>query len=190
MKTLWTEVSIKLDQQKTLTDSLIIQMTQLKYRSRLNKIYIPEVAGTIVCFMAIVYLLANFEKLNSGYILAGTIATILIMLVLPILSLRAICKMRAVNIAKDSYKDMLTAYTKSRIGFMQVQKASLFFTPVMMLSCIPIANKLMHIPAITNGQIILYIGFIPVYIIAVRWVYKCYDKSTTKMGELLKELGE
>ncbi len=34
MKLLWADVSIKLEKQKILTDSLIIQMTEVKYRNQ------------------------------------------------------------------------------------------------------------------------------------------------------------
>jgi hypothetical protein len=74
---------------------------------------------------------------------------------------------------------------------MQVQKASFFISPVIMLTCIPIINKLMDKPTTLNGgQIILFIGFLPLYVIFVRWVYRCYDKTTLKMEDMLKELGE
>ena len=50
MKTLWGEMSIEIEKQKKLTDSLIIKMTQADYRNKISKILIPESIGAIICF--------------------------------------------------------------------------------------------------------------------------------------------
>ena len=50
MKFLWEEMSGKIEQQKKLTDSLIIKMTKSDYKNKLMKIFIPEMIGSLICF--------------------------------------------------------------------------------------------------------------------------------------------
>ena len=92
MKTLWGEMSIEIEKQKKLTDSLIIKMTQADYRNKISKILIPEAIGALVCFAGILFILINIQKLNNWYLLVCGITSALILFVLPLLSLKAVLR--------------------------------------------------------------------------------------------------
>ena len=61
----WQEMSKEIEKQKILTDKLIIDMTQKKYKNKLNSISIPETIGTVICFAAAIYIFINFSHLGS-----------------------------------------------------------------------------------------------------------------------------
>ena len=62
MKGLWKNMSEELDRQKLLTDKMVVEMTQQKYRDKLSQISLPETVGTIVCFGMAAYALFNFRQ--------------------------------------------------------------------------------------------------------------------------------
>lgn len=192
MQLLWTELSSKLEKQQALTDSLIIKMTETNYRNRLNKIYVPEIIGSLVCLAGVMYLLANFQKLNSGYLLACTLILTSLLIALPALSLNAICKMRSLNISAGNYKDILTEFSKRRLRFMGVQKISFFLSPLIMITMLPVIGQLKHIPAFLNaGKLgIWYLACLCFFVVFAMPVYKHYRKVTRKMEDVLKELEE
>src|SRR5450432_1999534 len=121
MKTLWGEMSIEIEKQKKLTDALIIKMTQADYRNKISKILIPEAIGALVCFAGVLYILINFQKLNTWYLSVCGVISVLILLLLPILSIKAIYNIRTINISGNNYKQSLLEYSKSKIQFVFVQ---------------------------------------------------------------------
>jgi len=65
MKTLWEEMSQKVEKQQLVTDQIIMDMTQQKYTSKFSKIFLYESLGTVICFAMAVYILFNIEKLDT-----------------------------------------------------------------------------------------------------------------------------
>ena len=100
MKTLWNSMSEDINKQKILTDKLIIQMTQQQYNNKLRKISIPELAGTFVCFAAVLYIAINFYKLETWLQISCGILSILFLVLAPIISLKFISKIKKINIER------------------------------------------------------------------------------------------
>ena len=63
----WQEMSKEIEKQKILTDKLIIDMTEKKYKNKLKSISIPETIGTVICFAAAIYIFINFSLLDTWY---------------------------------------------------------------------------------------------------------------------------
>ena len=190
MKTLWGEMSIELGKQKKLTDSLIIKMTQADYRNKISKILIPEAIGALVCFAGILFVLINFQKLNTWYLLICGIISVLILLLLPLLSLKAVCKIRSLNILDNNYKQSLLEYSKGKIQFVFVQKLSFYLGSILMLVILPVMGQLiggMDFFTETRLWIWYTIGF-PFFYWFAKWVFKSYTKLTDDAENILKEL--
>jgi hypothetical protein len=66
LKNTWDNQSNK-EEQQNLTSKLIDQMTQEKYNSKINKIAYPEIIGSLICLIAIIYIGINFYKLDSNF---------------------------------------------------------------------------------------------------------------------------
>ncbi|MDB5136406.1 MAG: hypothetical protein JWP37_3009 [Mucilaginibacter sp.] len=190
MKTLWEEMSIEIDKQKKLTDSLIIKMTQTNYRNKVNKILIPEAIGALVCFAGIMFIVINFQKLNTWYLLVCGIVAALILFILPILSIKAIRYMRSINISANNYKQSLLEYSKGKLQFVFVQKLSFYLGAILMLVVLPVMGRIIGGMDFFRETRIWYwyaIGF-PFFYWFAKWVFKSYDKSTTDAENILKEL--
>ena len=190
MKTLWGEMSIEIEKQKKLTDSLIIKMTQTKYRNKINKILISETIGALVCLTGILFILINFQKLNNMYLLVCGIISALILFLLPIISIKAIRSIRSINISDNNYKQSLLEYSKGRIQFVFVQKLSFYLGSILMLVILPVMGQLiggMDFFTETKLWIWYAIGF-PFFYLFAKWVFKSYNKLTADAENILKEL--
>ena len=117
-------------------------MTRQNTGNKISKILIPEAIGALGCFAAILFILINFQKLNTWYLLVCGIISVLILFLLPLLSIKAICKIRSLNISDNNYKQSLLEYSKGKIQFVFVQKLSFYLGAILMLVILPVMGQL------------------------------------------------
>jgi cobalamin synthase len=190
MKTLWEEMSIKLEKQKKMTDTLIIKMTKENYRNKISKILIPEMIGSLGCAAQIVFTLINFQDLNTWYLSVCGIIALVVLLLMPLLSLQSVRALRSVNISQNDYKQSLLHYSKSKKQFVLVQKINFYLGCILMIVILPVMGQLVggkDLFKVTQLWWIYAIGFIFFYAFA-RWVYKCYVTTASDAEDILKEL--
>jgi len=190
MKTLWEEMSIAVEKQKTITDSIIIKMTQTSFRNKMNRIWIPEILGSLVCLAEILYILINIQKLTPWYLLACGISAVVTLSLLILLSVKAIQKMRSVNISKINYKQSLLEYAAGKRQFVLVQKINFYLSAILLVVSLPVMGQLMggkdlfKTPGFWIWYAVLFLFFYPLS----RWLFKYYLKVTRDGEEILKEL--
>src|SRR5258705_13107893 len=190
MKILWEEMSLEIEKKNKLTDRMIIKMIQSDYRNKLQNILIPEVIGAFVCLVESLFILVNLQKLNTWYLLACGIVSVLILFLLPIMSLRAIRKIKSINIPDNNYKQSLLEYSRGKLQFVFVQKLSFCLGAVLMLSIIPVMGKLISGTDFFKTTSLWYwyaIGF-PFFYFFASWVFKRYRKTVSLAENILKEL--
>jgi len=190
MKTLWKEMSTDIEKQKVLTDSLIMKMTRANYRNKISRILIPEAIGASVCISGLLYILINIDLLNTWYLLASGIISILILALLPMLSIKAIYNFRSLNISAQNYKEILLGFTKSRLHFVFIQKLNFALGAILMLTMLPVMSRLMggRDMFIDNSLWYWYAIVFPFfYYFAIR-VFKSYIKTTADAEGILREL--
>lgn len=190
MKSLWSEMSGKMEQQKKLTDSLIIKMTKVDYRNKIMKIFIPELIGTLVCFAAVLYILISFQKLDKWYLILCGIVSVLILLLLPFFSFNAMHKIRSVNILANNYKQSLLEYSKGKQQFVFVQKLSFYFGAVLLLAVLPVMGQMIAGKDlfIESRLWLWYAIAYPFFYGFSKWVFRKYSKVTVEAENILKEL--
>jgi len=192
MKTLWTEMSAEMEKQKTITNSIVLKMTQNRYKSKLNKILVPEIAGSIVCFAGMVFTLINIEKLHPWYLLACGIATVVILFFLSWVPLKYTRRIHAVNIADKNYKQLLQEYSINKKHFVLVQKANVYLSTVLLLVILPVTGMLIggrDLFKETNLYLFYAVSFSFLYPVC-KWVFKRYSKIVTDAENMLKALEE
>jgi len=192
MKNLWQEMSAGVEKQKKLTDSLIIKMTQMNYKNKLNKILIPEAVSAPIAFGAAVFISVNIMKLNTPLLLGCGIISILISFLMPILSINSILRMRSLNVSANNYKESLLEYSKAKMHFVFIQKLSFIFGAMILVTGIPVMCQLMGKQyALKTNQIwYSYVIAFPFFLLFARWVFKYYIKSASSAGNILKELAD
>jgi hypothetical protein len=165
-------------------------MTQSNYRNKINKIFIPEAVSSLVAFAGIIYIAANFQKLQTWYLLVCGIVAVLILFLLPYLSLKSIRTMRRVNISGSNYKDALMEYSKSRLRFVFVQKLSFYLGAVLMLVILPVMGAVMGGKDLFKTTPLWYsyaIAF-PFFYAFAQWVFKHYIKIAADAENILKDI--
>ncbi|HMH22193.1 MAG TPA: hypothetical protein VK563_10465 [Puia sp.] len=190
MKSLWGEMSVELEKQKKLTDSLIIRMTKTDYRNKLNKILIPEAISSLGCFAGVAFILIDFQKLNTWYLMACGITSVLILFLLPVLSIKAIRNLRSVNISENNIRQSLLEYAQGRVQFVFVQKLSFYLGCILMLVILPVMGLLIagkDLFTATRLWLWYAVSF-PFFYGVSRWVLKCYIRTATDAENMLKEL--
>jgi hypothetical protein len=165
-------------------------MTKSNYRSKINNIRIPEMAGAFVCFAAILFIVFNFQKLDNWYLIACGIVSCLIFILLPLLSFKAIYNIQSVNISDNNYKQSLLDYAKAKMQFAFFRKLSFYLNAVLLLLILPVMGKLIDGKDlfVTTHIWMYYVIAYPFFYAFSKWVFKKYIKSTNDAENLLKEL--
>lgn len=193
MQALWSDLTNQLDHQKKLTDKIIMDMTQERYSNKFRTITTMETIGAIICFVVGIYILVNFNKLDTWYLMVCGLITILFLFSLPVLALRALHKIRNINIKDKNYKEALLDYTKAKNHLMNIQKAAIFASFIIMITTSGVFAKIW-----SNKDFFLiernswaYLSFV-VAILFVSftsyWGFRSYSKLTNSAENILKEL--
>lgn len=192
MKATWEALSQKVALQEKLTHKMIENMTNLKYQSRLNTIHYPEMIGSIICFLAGIFMILNFQAIESLLMQVFGIFSILLLFVLPIISLASLRRLRKVNVSKMSYAEAIGNYSLQKIRFQKFQKLNISMALLFLLIVTPVFMEI-------NGKeisktpyfwtfifplgIIFFIGFSV-------WVLKNYNKALKNAEQILSEIQE
>jgi hypothetical protein len=190
MKILWDEMSASIEKQKQLTDSLIIKMTQTDYKNKISKIVIPETIGSFVCIAEFIFILINFQKLNTWYLQSCGIISLVILVVLPVLSIKVINELQSVKILDSTYKEVLLEYSKSKMQFVFVQKMNFYLGAILLLTTLPVIWKLIDGKDLFI-KIDLWLWYaisFPFFYGIACWVFKRYTKTIADAKNILKEL--
>ncbi len=196
MQAVWSELSDQLETQKKLTNKMIIMMTKEKYRSKINKIAIPEILGTVICYGTIVLILANFSRLDNWYNMLSGLISMVILLILPVLSLRSIHRMKRIDIAKNSYQQTLLSYTKAKKRFQTVAKWGYYLSFVLMFAILPVSAKVLNNKDLIadSKSVWPFVVAIPLAIAFViffaKWVMRSYNSNINAAENLIKEISE
>jgi hypothetical protein len=190
MKSLWGELSGRIEQQKKLTDSLINKMTRSDYKNKIKKIFIPELIGALVCFAGALYILFSFQKMDKWYLIVCGIVSVLILFLLPVLSFNSMHRIRSVNILNNNYKESLLEYSKGKQQFVFIQKLSFYLGAILLLTVLPVMGRLIAGKDLfieTHLWLWYAVGY-PFFYGFSRWVFRKYAKTTAEAENILKEL--
>lgn len=191
MKSLWEDMSQKVGQQKVLTDQLILDITKERYENRIRSISVPETLSAFICFAAVIYLIINFNLLDIWYLQLTGVLTIIACMLLPILSLKSIKKIKAIDVSKSSYKESLVNYAKEKARFMRLQKTNFYTSFIVLIVAVISFGKIMKgIDVFTMTEKLNWLvpSGIGVLYIFSHWVLKKYKKAADAANTILKEL--
>lgn len=193
MKTLWEEMSQKVEKQQLVTDQIIMDMTQQKYTSKFSKIFLYESLGTVICFAMAIYILFNIEKLDTWYLMACGIFTLAFLFLLPLFNLWSLTRIKSLDVAAFSYKETLVRFERSKKWVLLSQRTSIYLSFILFLAVLPVFSKIFNnkdmftmdmaaFPWIFTGVVFVLLIFF------VRWGYGCYKSITTTAEKVLNEL--
>ncbi|MFH6603857.1 hypothetical protein ACEZ3G_10250 [Maribacter algicola] len=191
----WSQMSNELEQQKKLTDKIIMEMTQQRYSNKFRTISFYETIGAAICFLNAIYILVNFFKLDTWYLITCGIFTLAFLIVMPILVLRSLKKVRNLNILNRTYKETLVSYTKEKKVLLKIQQFGTYSSFILMFTTAAVFSKLFNNKDffLVDRNIWYYggIGLAVTFIFFfTKWGYKSYKNITDSAEEILKELDD
>lgn len=193
IQALWSEMSDGLEQQKKLTNEIIMNMTQERYRNKFRTISTYETIGTVICFAMAMYIMVNFGKLDTWYLMACGIFTLAFLIVLPILVLKSLRRIRNLNIIEKNYKETLVSYSKARKNLMTLQQFGIYASYILMFAASAVFSKVWSNKDffIRERNIWAYaaivVAIVFVFVVS-RWGYRSYKNITNAAENILKEL--
>ena len=192
MKGLWNEMSIEVEKQKTLTSKLIVEMTEQKFNNKLRKISIPETVGAVLCFLMALFVLVNFNKLDTWYFIISGVFTIAYLVLIPLFVLKSIGNMKRVNISENNYKQTIQDFAKSKKQFFLIQQLSQFLGVILIITSMLLSAKILNDKDLLVMGSKALIWTVPIMMIFLyffsRWGIKCYRNATMQAEDLLNEL--
>ncbi|HZH88558.1 MAG TPA: hypothetical protein VFD78_05200 [Chitinophagaceae bacterium] len=182
-----------MEKQEILTNQVIEKMTKERYANKFSKLQIYETIASIICYGSAIFLILNFEKLDSWYLILFGIITLLLLLVLPVLTLRKIGNMKKLNIAKSSYKDVLVNFQKAKESLFFTQRITLYLSIVLAIIILPVTSKIFKnidlFEAGHTNNLLIYIPILLIFLFFLsRWVFKGYRSVTNSAENILKEI--
>ncbi|MGB5820667.1 MAG: hypothetical protein WBG90_14375, partial [Saonia sp.] len=143
IKAVWSEMSDQLEKQKKLTDEIIMEMTQERYRNKFRTISTYETIGAVVCFAAALLILVNFNKLDTWYLISCGFVSLLFLVLMPMLVLKSLGRIKGLDIGKNNYKETLVRYTKAKKNLLMLQQFGMYGSFIFMFTVTPVFSKIL-----------------------------------------------
>ena len=127
MKALWSDLSDQVEEKHQLTRQQILDMMEQNYRRQVNAILIPELIGSVICFGFSGYILFNIQRLDEPLSLITGILSAIIMIILPVLSLRKLSHwVGRINITENTYQQTLNDFNRLKRIFAKIKSFQWF----------------------------------------------------------------
>jgi hypothetical protein len=173
-----------------LTSKTIDQMTLKKYNSKIKKIKYPEFIGGIVCFIGLIFIGFNFNKLDTLFFQAIGILSILLLIILPLLSFLSLTQFSPAGNLDKPYIETIKQFANQKLRFQKFQKANAFLSYLLLVDILILLPKFFSGKDITFSKSFWTFAFSFGYIFLLffsKWVKKYYSNSLMQAEELLKE---
>lgn len=190
LKNTWNSQSSNANQQN-LTSTIIDQMTQQKYTSKIKKIAYPEIIGSVICLSAAVFIGFNFYKLDTTFLQSVGILSISLLLMLPILSFLSLKQLTMTANINKPYAEALKTFATQKLRFYKLQKINITVSYLLLLTVIILLPKLFMGKDITDSKYFWTFSFCLGYIFLLffsTYVSKFYKSTLRQAEELLQEL--
>ena len=190
-KNTWDEMGNRVKEKQNLNLKIFDKMNRTKFHSSLKKILLPELLGSIVCIGFAIFIVFNFEKLDTvSFKISGAIAVLLFIL-LPTISLLSIQQLYKSADINKSYADTLKDFAVQKIKFCKLQKLNFTLSYLLLVAVILISTRLFGKNEATDNSYFFIISFGFGYIVLLsfsKWVFKKYNKTIRQTEDLLNEL--
>ncbi len=193
MKALWSEMSDQLEQQKKLTNEIIMSMTQERYTNKFKTITRYESFGALLCLAIFLFILYHINKLDTWYLMTCGVVTLLFISILPILTLRMLGHIRRFNILNKNYTEVFIEFQKAKKNLLRVQKLSVYASFIIMFCAAAVFAKIFGdkdffmIDRGPKEYVVFAFTIVFVYFFS-RWGLRSYTKITQSAEDVVKEL--
>ncbi|MFT5823444.1 MAG: hypothetical protein ACI8ZM_004705 [Crocinitomix sp.] len=143
MQRMWTEMSKSMEEQKKITEQLVIDMSKLKYKRKFDKAIFVETIGGFICLVSGIYIIINFEKFDNWHLVLCGLLAVFVSLALPFYVIQSLINMRKVSIVAGNFKEALIDFGKAKNRLNSVRKFSVFLCIILAFVILPVCGKLL-----------------------------------------------
>jgi hypothetical protein len=190
MKSLWQDLSVKVENQEKIQKELILEMTKARFTRKVDGIRIPEMLGTLISLGYAGYLIFNFGRIDLWYNQLFAVADVLFFIILPLASMSAIYQMRGLQINHLATAAMIDEFRRAKKNFWQVQQAAVWLSGVIVLTLVPVLGDIQD-KSERFMRPEFWMIYIPVALTFLfffsRYVLGKYRKITRQLEELLQD---
>jgi hypothetical protein len=142
MQSLWQNLSVKVEKQERIQKEMLLEMTQARFNRKIDHIRIPEILGALVCLGYAGYLVINFGRIDLWYNQLFAVVNVLFFIILPWASMRAVYRMRGLQIHHLATAEMLGEFRRAKQNFWQVQQIAVWLAGVIVLTLLPVLGDI------------------------------------------------
>ena len=191
LKNTWDELGNQVKGKQNFTIKIFDKMSNRKFHSKLYKIILPEILGSLICISSAFFIGFNFDKLNGAtYQIIGVIG-ILVFVMVTAISLLSLQNLNKVGDVGKPYVDTLKDFATQKIKFYKLQKLNLRLSYLQLVIVVLLLPKLFEKSGITDSKYFYIFSFSFCFIFLLifsKWVMKRYNKTIRQTEDLLKEL--
>lgn len=190
LKNDWEEVTNQPSKKKLLTSKFIMQITQKKYASKINKIKYPELIGGIICVFGLSFIGINYNKLDTLFLQLVGVLAILLLIIMPIFSYLSLRRFNSKINFEKSYIETIKQFASQKLRFLKYQKINALMNYLLLVCTIILIPKFFYHKDLTFDKAFWIFAFTIGYIFLMffsKWVNKFYNSSLRQAEELLKE---
>lgn len=195
MKSLWNDMSARVEKLEIVNKQNIMKMTEQKYRNTFSKMMKIELVGFAICLIFGVGVLFNLDKMNTWYLLICGIVALVCYLIIPSIAILNIKRMNSLKIAVSNQKTLLTEFAKRKKRLLFLQRYSGVYALITMFVTLPVISM------ISNNEdfflkehspwLWVFVGLLTIGVLLFsRYGYSWYKKTTASAEATLMELGD
>ena len=191
LKNTWNEIDNQVKGKQNFTIKIFDKMSNRKFHSKLYKIILPEILGSLICISSAFFIGFNFGKLNGAtYQIIGLLG-IFVFVIVTVISLLSLQNLIKVGDVGKPYVDTLQDFGTQKIKFYKLQKLNLRLSYLQLVIVVLLLPKFFEKSGITDSKYFYIFSFsfcLIFLLIFSKWVMKSYNKTIRQTEDLLKEL--
>ncbi len=193
MKSIWGELSGKVENQEKIKKEELMKMTKKKYHNSLGTIYFPEILGAVICFAYAGFFVFQIDKLEIFANQLFAVFNTVLMIVLPIISLVMLYRFSRLNISDNSPMELLEKFKKDKQFYRDFQIVTAVLSGLFAMTVLPPLAELMgKVDMVSNPN--FWMIYVPIGVICVfffgRWTVKKYTRALDKAQEVIEGIEE
>lgn len=190
MKNAWQEINVTNKKSTYLTNQFLEKMIDEKYNSKINKIGYSECISAVICFLAAIYLIINFDTIERPLIQIFALIAILLLFILPTISILSLRNLKKIDISSKTYLEAIEDFGKRKINFLKFQKLNISLGLFLIVIAIPVisAIKGKNIDQVQSFWTIIFPIAIVFFLIFALWVLKSYRNILNETKKMLSEI--
>lgn len=192
MKNVWSEMSERIEKQNKITNEIILKMAHHDSKNRLSKILRIEIFSALWLLICSVFIILNFNKLDTAITLSGGVVSIIICCLSLFIWLDFLKKANRINIANNSYKQTMIDFNICKKSYQINKKLDYFLGSGLLIAICPVVFKLtrnVEISDIPLSDLLLYIiGGSIASSGLIYMVLRFYSNQINEINKLLEDL--